>query len=512
MKLAARLNTCLQVRSFRAGCFRTIVLLSFTLLVISHARAAGNELTLAGEIETKQTGSYVELPFQVPPGVDRLSVALSYTGKADHSVLDLGVADPQRIRGWSGGNKDHFTISASDATPSYLPGPVVPGTWKLILGVANIRPGKVVQYRAAVTMLMADAPSVDSFADGPLNTSARWYRGDLHMHTGESDGSCTSQSGHSVPCPVFVTVQTAIARGLDFIAITDHNTTAQYNAERALQGYYDQLLLIPGREVTTYRGHTNVYGTTRALDFRVEAPGKPTVQSLFEQAQEMGALVSINHPVRNLGEACIGCGWKPAAGTDMTGVNAVEAVNGSNALAHQVDIGFWEQRLDAGERLTGIGGSDTHRPENKTIGNPTTVVYAKELSVAGILDGIRAGKVFVDLTGSRDRLLELNATAQPEPGGTQGRTAGMGEGLTAAKGAEVSLAVHVVASSGSSVRITLDGQTPAALQQGALRSGDETVATKWTSDGERHWIRADVVSADGQLQLLGNPVYLNWKR
>jgi hypothetical protein len=255
---------CFRVRSFGAGCLRAIVLSIFTLLTISHAVAAGNESTLAGEIESKQTGSYVELPFQVPAGVDRLSVALSYTGKADHSVLDLGVADPQRIRGWSGGNKDHFTISASDATPSYLPGPVVPGTWKLILGVANVRPGKTVQYRATVTMVMANAPSVDSFADGPLNTSARWYRGDLHMHTRESDGSCTSQSGHSVPCPVFVTVQAAITRGLDFIAITDHNTTAQYNAERELQGYFDKLLLIPGREITTYRGHTNVYGTTRA--------------------------------------------------------------------------------------------------------------------------------------------------------------------------------------------------------------------------------------------------------
>ena len=504
-----KLVACITA-SFRAGCLRAIVLLGFTVFATAHAMAA-SELTLAGEIASKQTGGYVELPFQVPAGVDRLTVALSYTGKADHSVLDLGVADPQRIRGWSGSNKDHFTISASDATPSYLPGPIVPGTWKLILGVANIRPGKTVQYRAAVTMVMADAPSVDSFADGPLNTSARWYRGDLHMHTGESDGSCTSQSGHSVPCPVFVTVETAINRGLDFIAITDHNTTAHYNAERELQGYFDKLLLIPGREITTYRGHTNVYGTTRALDFRVEAPGKPGVQLLFAQAQRMGALVSINHPVLNLGEACIGCGWKPATGADMTGVNAIEAVNGSNALAHQVDIAFWQQRLDAGQRLTGIGGSDTHRPESKTIGDPTTVVYAKELSVAGILEGIRAGKVFVDLTGSRDRVLELQATTQ------QGNTAGMGETLTAAKGAEVSLAVHVVGSSGSSVRITVDGQTPAALQPGALRSetlrsADESIAAKWTSDGERHWIRADVISADGQLQLLGNPVYLNWGR
>jgi len=34
-------------------------------------------------------------------------------------------------------------------------------------------------------------------------------------------------------------------RGLDFIAITDHNATSQYNPMRELQPYFDKLLLIP---------------------------------------------------------------------------------------------------------------------------------------------------------------------------------------------------------------------------------------------------------------------------
>ncbi len=58
-------------------------------------------------------------------------------------------------------------------------------------------------------------------------------------------------------------------RGLDFIAVTDHNTISQYDALRELQPYFDQLLFIPGREVTTFQGHANVFGITRFVDYRI---------------------------------------------------------------------------------------------------------------------------------------------------------------------------------------------------------------------------------------------------
>src|ERR1700744_3918499 len=104
--------------------------------------AATPDIVLHGSIESEQKYSYVELPFRVPPGVERLTVDFSYTGKEDHATLDLGAEDPERFRGWSGGNKSSFTIGVSDATPSYLPGPILPGEWHLLIGVANLRAGK----------------------------------------------------------------------------------------------------------------------------------------------------------------------------------------------------------------------------------------------------------------------------------------------------------------------------------------------------------------------------------
>lgn len=471
---------------------------------VGQTTASPAGVVLNGVVKGKQNHDYLEVPFVVPPGVERLTVSFSYTGRQDHTILDLGMWDPDRFRGWSGGNKMEFTIGIPDATPSYLPGPIIPGTWNLVIGVANIRPDETAHYTAHVFFTRTGKAGIQSFAPGPLRTGARWYRGDLHMHTAHSDGSCPSLSGKTVPCPVFVMLEAAVNRGLDFVAITDHNTTSQYDAERELQPYFDQLLLIPGREMTTYAGHTNFYGSTDFLDFRIPGPGGASINKLFREAHQLGELVSINHPVVP-DKACIGCAWEQK-GTDMGLVNAIEAINGGNSgqnrTLHKLDIAFWEKQLNAGYRPTAVGGSDTHRPMEGTIGEPTTVVHADELSVSAILKAIRAGHVFVDLTSSRNRVLEVQATAGSD-------SASMGDILPAPAGVPVNFTIHVENCPGSKVRVVLDGKVEPALQPGSIMSADQRLQAKWTSDGKRHWIRADVLDTDGNLQLLGNPIYLN---
>jgi hypothetical protein len=53
-------------------------------------------------------------------------------------------------------------------------------------------------------------------------------------------------------------------------------------------------------------------------------------------------------------------------------------------------------------------------------GDPTPVIYARKLTEEAILNGIRAGQVFIDLEGTPTRTLEFSANA----GGT---TASMGD-------------------------------------------------------------------------------------
>ncbi|MFI4966593.1 MAG: PHP domain-containing protein, partial [Caulobacterales bacterium] len=135
------------------------------------------------------------------------------------------------------------------------------------------------------------------------------------------------------------------------------------------------------------------------------------------------------------------------------------------------------------------------------IGYPTTVVHATELSQPAILAAIRAGHVFVDVTGSRDRLLEVTAASG-------GRTAQMGDALPAPAGAPIRVSIHVTHAAGAAFSLAGDGPRP-RLADAGLASDEEIRSFEIVGDGRRHWLRVDVRGPDGKLWLLGNPIYLN---
>src|SRR5271169_572099 len=92
------------------------------------------------------------LPFDVPPGVQRIRVSTSHENFAvaglARNVLDLGIFGPAGydlgnaagFRGWSGGARDGFVISSTHATPGYLAGPIEPGVWAVALGPVVLSP------------------------------------------------------------------------------------------------------------------------------------------------------------------------------------------------------------------------------------------------------------------------------------------------------------------------------------------------------------------------------------
>jgi hypothetical protein len=472
--------------------------------------ASAPDMVLEGVVTGAQNHTYIQVPFMVPAGTKRVTLTFAYTGKEQHPALDLGLLDPDQLRCWSGGNKSLLTVGINDATPSCLPGLIPPGKWNVLIGVPNIRPN--VQSHFTVHLYFSSTGSVSSEPaelNVPLKEGPAWYRGDLHMHTAQSDGECPSQTGKMVPCPVYFTADAAARRGLDFIAITDHNATSQYNSMRELQPYFDKLLLIPGREITTFDGHINFLGTTDFVDFRLGSKAVPDMNTLLRNADDLGGITSINHPGDPSGELCMGCGWTPQSKVDMHLLTAVEAVNGGSEQYGIPNIPFWDNQLNNGCRLAGIGGSDNHRPMQPldgigSIGSPTTVVYATELSAPAIIAGIRAGHVFIDLAGTRDRLLEVTARAGD-------RTVHMGDLLAAPEHEAVNFVMHVTGSVGGTVRWFEDGQEVASKAGGAISSADQSFPMAWVSDGHRHWFRAEVVGANGKRWLLGNPVYVNWK-
>jgi hypothetical protein len=459
------------------------------------------DMTLHGSVTAADAQTYREVPFTVPPGITRITVDFSYTEHDKKTNIDLGVLDGERFRGWSGGNKNSFTISETDATPSYLPGTIRPGTWKLLLGIPNIEQGIKSDFEAKIYFShVGDQPAVSTFSRTPLRKGPAWYRGDFHMHDAHSDGSCLSQAGVNVPCPLYKTVEAAAGRKLDFIAISDHNATSQYNDERELQPYFDQLLLIPAREITTFHGHANIFGITDFVDFRLGSANVPDVNTISKQVNAYHGFISINHPGAPTGASCMGCGWN-ASNTDYRGITAVEAINGGSMDGRGSGIPFWQDKLNAGYRMAGIGGSDNHEAVypamvRSAVGHPATVVYADELSERAILDGVRAGHVFVDLEGSSDRGIEFSAKTGTE-------TATMGDNLKAPEGQTVHFTLKMLNLQGSYPEIVHD-------EPKTLTFGEDMTSFDYRSDGKRHWFRVNVRATDGRMLILGNPIYVNF--
>lgn len=469
------------------------------------------ELVLRGQLTGRDHQTYRTVPFTVAPGTARITVEFDYTGREDKTTIDLGLLDPDGFRGWSGGNKRLFTVSANDATPSYLPGRLKPGIWKLLLGIPNIRAGSKAEYTARIRFTPAGAPErIPASLLPVLNPQPGWYRGDLHMHTAHSDASCANQSGVRVPCPLFLTAQAAVERGLDFAAITDHNTVSHLHDIRGLQPYYDRLLMMPGMEITTFQGHLNAFGLQADLDFRLGSEEVPDWNVLLERMQQRGVPVSINHPMVPSGERCMGCGWTPQKPVSLHRFAAVEVVNGLDPGTPISGIPFWHRQLSAGYRLTAISGSDNHNAPLQDasfgasrIGTPTTVVHAENLSQPAILAGIRSGRVFIDVQGSRDRRLDFNASHA-------GRQTPMGGVLALAKDAQASFTIDVANAGGGRVEVLVDGEPAGLLSELQISQAEQQYRFEWRSDGGRHWLSVNVYGADGRLQLLGNPIYVNF--
>lgn len=479
------------------------LLLCLAVALNANAAKPANAV-LHGEIGGRDHQTYRQVPFEVPAGTTRITVEFEYSGRERKTTVDLGLLGPDGFygrdgfRGWSGGNKRRFTVSTTDATPSYLPGTIAPGRWALLLGFPNARESSSDTFTARIWF---DVPE-----DQPLRATPGWYRGDLHMHDAHSDGSCTSQGGQRVPCPLFVTAQQAAAHGLDFIAATDHNTVSQASDLREMQPYFDQMLLMPGREITTFTGHGNLIGPVAPVDFRVGSTDVPDWNHLLQSIEPLGGIFSINHPIRPSGEACMGCGWAPVPPVDYARVQAIEVVNGGDADTSYSGIPFWEKLLDEGHRITAIGGSDNHDPAltgatpgGARIGLPTTVVKADALSQPAILAGLRSGQVFIDVQGSRNRMLEFSARSRQQ-------SVAMGGLLTVAKGRDIRFEATMSNVGGGCLEVIEDG---VLIQTTALASTQDQQVVRFSrrDDGRRHWTRVNVRGQDGRLWLVGNPIY-----
>jgi hypothetical protein len=331
------------------------------------------------------------LPVEVPAGTGALRVTLSYP-RDTSAVLDLGCFDPAGFRGWSGGARDSFVVAEFGATPGYLAGPVTAGLWQVVIGL-HLVPTSGLPFTVTAESLSAgsaslagqlaswlatlDAPPVPSSRPArrplPAEAGRTWLAGDLHAHTFHSDGvmSVAELAAH------------AVERGLDFVAVTDHNTVSHHGLLGPASARYG-VTLLPGQEVTTELGHAGVLGDTGWIDFREPA------SSWLSAAESRGGLMSVNHPFAGPSSWVHPMPRRPPL---------LEVWHWSWLDPSWTTPLSWWQAWDPS--AIPVGGSDWHRPgSDAPLGTPTTWVSCADQSVSGVLDGLRAGRVAI--SASRD--------------------------------------------------------------------------------------------------------------
>lgn len=361
-------------------------------------------LDLAGRWTHRERHGHHEFPLDVPAGTAEIRIRLWW------DPLDMGdehLSNSLALTLWAPdgtfrggavrrGDANDLTIAETSASPGAVMGPIEPGRWVINIEAGLILPDGdefgFLDWTLSATATLGEARVVSGESGAslapservPATAGARWFRGDLHSHTTHSDGAMT------VP----ERVRSAIDRGLDFLAITDHNTVSHH---AQMTDWPDALIPIRGSEITTYHGHINVWGLSTAIDWRGDRRGGGA-EGIIEQAHRQGALASINHPSAFGDPWCVGCHWDFAR-ADYSTFDAMEVWNGRWAIPETDDEGalrLWTDLLDAGFRLTGVSGSDSHSAEEDAyVALGMTNVYADAATEAAILDGIRRGRVYL---------------------------------------------------------------------------------------------------------------------
>jgi hypothetical protein len=344
-------------------------------------------------------GDYQDVAITVPDGTVEMEIA--HTDGSDYTILDWGLWGPDGFRGWGGGLVDDAIIGVEQSSRCYLPGPITPGTWTIAIGKAKLDTGGG-HYSIDVTF--RDAPTLATLPQAAydpvvLSNERRWYKGDFHVHSIQSgDASATFDE----------IIDLASSNGLDFANISDHNTISQHALLAAIQPAHPTFLFLRGAEITTYGGHGNAVGISQYVDHRIGYNDR-TITQVIADVRSQGGIFIVNHPMLDLGTACIGCFWDHVADTPWDQVSGLEVLTGNfdigiNAFYPRA-IALWDQQLDAGNRIAAVGGSDDHTAgmnETSTgspIGSPTTLVLADNLSEAAIIDAVQHGRTMVDLQG-----------------------------------------------------------------------------------------------------------------
>jgi predicted metal-dependent phosphoesterase TrpH len=262
--------------------------------------------------------------------------------------------------------------------------------------------------RLVLSLIVSLTAAVAAQQASSTADSLRWFKGNTHTHTLNSDGDST---------PDAVVSWYREAR-YHFLVITDHNFVTPVDALNGIHGADGRFLVIRGEEVTDQAAdkpvHLNVLGGSGQL-VKPQGGTAPAdaLRRDIEAMRAAGGLVQINHP--NFGWALTAADLQASPGAQLIEVyNGHPTVNNLGGGGVPSAEAMWDAMLMNGQTVYAVATDDEH--ELKRIGrqaaNPGrgwVMVRAAALTADAILDAMRRGD-FYATTGVE--LVGVQATAK----------------------------------------------------------------------------------------------------
>jgi hypothetical protein len=261
---------------------------------------------------------------------------------------------------------------------------------------------------AGVGAMLASGAAAPAIQPDPADRSSwRWYKGNTHAHTLESDGDSTPEE----------VTRWYKEQGYQFLVLSDHNVLVAIDELSRQFAEPERFLLVPGEEVTDAFEKKPLH--VNGLNLRALVPAQhgtsvlDTLQKNVDAIRAAAGVPHVNHP--NFGWAIT-----PGELAALERYRLLEIFNGHPLVNNRgggdapglEDV--WDRLLAAGKRVYGIAVDDAHYfkrpwdPRAPKPGQGWVVVRAPRLDPSALMASLESGDFYAS-TGVEFESYEADA-------------------------------------------------------------------------------------------------------
>lgn len=205
-------------------------------------------------------------------------------------------------------------------------------------------------------------PDIDIY--NPYSYTGKWYKGQIHMHTTNSDGKNSVEE----------VLKYYIELGYDFIAITDHNYVTLFTNSGIfiIGSEYGK----GSEENTANTGHILALNVSNSVETTLK------LQERINNIVSQDGVAILAHPNWRVG-------YTYEQLMQLTNYTGIEIFNGLSGDA----VELWDSVLSSGKIIWGFANDDEHSI-TKDAGKTAIYVLIDSLSTKAILDALKRGSFY----------------------------------------------------------------------------------------------------------------------